>query len=459
MSVTGWYLFGNTFIGVIKKAIALTLSIQIYYVTLQSLLFYKKNLSILTNLPGAIKMGFTEDITKLSEQVRKRADQVVGEESTKMALIVPFLSVLGYDVYDPSEVIPEYVADFAIRRSGQFEKVDYALAINGTKVMLVEAKARGQKAEAHDGQLSKYFNALLTTKVAIVTNSIEYRFFTDLRDKNVMDKEPFFTFNILEYDSKDIDNLKFFHRDNFDIMAITRHAEEMVYVKGMTQLLGNLLRSPSEEFVRFLVTELGTVAPNYEIKGRITGKIIDKFKPIVKKSIQGSLVELMTRSLTPVIDQPVEPPIDVDIEGGDIQPDPQESKVVTTAEEIEAFEKIKAITQTSTSYNYQLQYKDTVSYFGINLVGKSTWWFLRLYLSSQKKSFITRLSVDEVKSLASKFEVQEVSASLGDAASKVIISSVSDLDKLTSLILRCYEAEAAKHQTLTPDLIRMEKSA
>ena len=110
-------------------------------------------------------MGFTEDIVKLSEQVRKRFD------------------ALGYDVYDPSEVMPEYVADFATRRAGQFEKVDYALAINGTKVMLVEAKARGQKAEAHDGQLSKYFNALLTTKVAIVTNGIEYRFFTDLRDK------------------------------------------------------------------------------------------------------------------------------------------------------------------------------------------------------------------------------------------------------------------------------------
>ncbi|MEH2356019.1 hypothetical protein [Nostoc sp.] len=115
MSVTGWYLFGNTFIGVIKKAIALTLSIQMYYVTLQSLLFYKKDLSILTNLPGANKMGFTEEIAKLSEQVRKRADQVVGEEATKMALIVPFLTAVGYDVYDPSEVMPEYVADFAIR--------------------------------------------------------------------------------------------------------------------------------------------------------------------------------------------------------------------------------------------------------------------------------------------------------------------------------------------------------
>ncbi|MHC5674578.1 type I restriction endonuclease [Nostoc sp.] len=403
-------------------------------------------------------MGFTEDIIKLSEQVRKRFDQVVGEEATKMALIVPFLSALGYDVYDPSEVMPEYVADFATRRAGQFEKVDYALAINGTKVMLVEAKARGQKAEAHDGQLSRYFNGLLTTKVAIVTNGVEYRFFTDLRDKNVMDKEPFFTFNILEYDTKDIDNLKFFHRDNFEVTAITNHAEEMVYVKGMTQLLGNLLRSPSEEFVRFLVAELGTVAPSYEIKGRITGKIIDKFKPIVKKSIQGSLVELMTRSLSQEITQPIELEVEQEIEEEEKQQESQESKVVTTAEEIEAFEKIKAITQTSISYNFELQYKDTASYFGINL-GKSTWWFLRLYLSSQKKSFITRLNVDEVKSLALNFEVQEITASLGDTASKVIISSVSDFDKLTLLILKCYEAEAAKHQVFIPDVIRMEKSA
>ena len=77
-------------------------------------------------------MGFTEDIAKLSEQVRKRVDQVTGEEATKMALIVPFLSALGYDIYDPTEVMPEYVADFAIKKAGQFEKVDYALAINGT---------------------------------------------------------------------------------------------------------------------------------------------------------------------------------------------------------------------------------------------------------------------------------------------------------------------------------------
>jgi hypothetical protein len=403
-------------------------------------------------------MGFTEDIAKLSEQVRKRSDQVLGEESTKMALIVPFLSALGYDVYDPSEVMPEYVADFAIRRTGQFEKVDYALAINGNIVMIIEAKARDKKAEAHDGQLRKYFNSLLTTKVAIVTNGIDYRFFTDLRDRNVMDKEPFFSFNIFQYNSKDIDNLKFFHRENFDAAAITNHAEEMVYVKGMTQLLGNLLRSPSEEFVRFLVAELGTIAPIYEIQGRITGKVIEKFKPIVKKSIQGSLVELMTSSLNQEIVQPVEVEVEPEIEEEEKQQESQESKILTTAEEIAAFEKIQAIIQTSKIYKFQVKYKDTTSYFGINL-GKTTWWFLRLYLSSQKKSFITRLNVDEVKSLAPEFEVHELTASIGDAASKVIITSVSDIDKLASLILRCYEAEATKHQAFIPDAIRMEKSA
>ncbi|BAY77387.1 hypothetical protein NIES25_38490 [Nostoc linckia NIES-25] len=403
-------------------------------------------------------MGFTEDIAKVSEQVRKRADQVVGEEATKMALIIPFLSAIGYDIYDPSEVKPEYVADFATRRAGQFEKVDYALAINNNIVMLVEAKARGQKAEAHDGQLRKYFNALVTTKVAVVTNGIEYRFFTDLRDKNVMDKEPFFTFNILEYDSKDIDNLKVFHRDSFDVAAITNHAEEIIYVKGMTQLVGNILRSPSEKFIHFLVSELRASDPKFEFPGNINTKVIDKFKPIVKKSIQGSLLDLMTSSLSREMSQPVKVEVEPEIEEEEQPQDPQESRIVTTAEEIEAFDKIKAITQTSKSYSFELKYKDTASYFGINL-GKTTWWFLRLYLSSQKKSFITRLSVDEVKSLASNFEVQEVTASLGDAASKVIISSVNDFDKLTSLILRCYEAEAAKHQVFTTNLIRMEKSA
>ncbi|MDB9304436.1 type I restriction endonuclease [Nodularia spumigena CS-591/12] len=378
-------------------------------------------------------MGFAEDITKLSKQIRKRIDNVFGEEATKMALIVPFLSALGYDVHDPSEVIPEYIADFAIKKAGQFEKVDYALAINGSIFMLVEAKAYGEKAEAHDGQLSRYFNGLLTTKIAIVTNGIDYRFFTDLRHKNVMDKEPFFIFNILDYQTKDIENLQFFHRNIFDVEAITHHAEEMIYVKAITQLIGNVLRSPSEGFVRFLVSELGTVAPGYEIPGRITAKVIEKFQPIIKKSIQGSLAELRTCSLNQEMAQSGESINFYQSDEPNIEP-----------EELAAFERIQIIIKKSKNSKFEIQYKETANYFGINL-GKVTWWFLRLYLSSTKKSFIARISIDEVKSLASGFLVQEVTATTGEAWSKITISSIDDLDRLARVIIRSYELEAAKH--------------
>lgn len=372
-----------------------------------------------------------------------------------MSLILPFLNALGYDIYDPMEVMAEYIADFAVKKVGQFEKVDYAIAINGNIVMLVEAKARRQKAEAHDGQLSRYFNGVLTTKVAIVSNGIEYRFFTDLRDKNVMDKEPFFTFNIFAYSPKDIENLKLFHRDNFDIAAISRQAEEMVYVKAMTQLIGNFLRSPSDDFIRFLVAELGKVAPGYEIQGRITSKIVDKFKPIVKKSIQDSLVELMTRSLSQEIDIPLEDSKESSLEtGGEVEAERfaedvfeneiEELKIVTTEEELEAFAKIKTIVSGSIHYRFEIKYKDTISYFGIHL-GKVTWWIFRLYLSHKKKSIVIRLPLEVVRGLAPDFEIYEVPVSAGDAASKIIINSVEDIARLTPVILKCYETEAVKH--------------
>ncbi len=246
-----------------------------------------------------------------------------------------------------------------------------------------------------------------------------------------MDDEPFFSFNILNYDQKQIENLKFFHRDNFDSAIIKRHAEEIVYLKGMTQLVDNLLRSPSDEFIRFLVAQLSAIAPSYAVKGKITNRVVEKFRPIVKKSLQSSLVDLMTQSISREMGQPGESPaesqvIEIEDTQDDQEQDLETLKAETTTEELEAFEKVKSIAICSKTCKLEVKYKDGISYFGLN-VGKTNWWFLRFYLSPKKKSFITRLPVDEVKALASDFEVQEVSASMGDAASKVIISSVNDL--------------------------------
>jgi predicted type IV restriction endonuclease len=392
---------------------------------------------------------FSDDIAKVAEQVRKRAEAVSGEEATKMGLIVPFFSTIGYDVFDPTEVIPEYIADFAIKKSGQMEKVDYAISISNAIVMLVEAKARDKKPEAHDGQLKRYFNGLRSAKVAIVTNGIDYLFFTDLRHENIMDDEPFFIFNILNYEQKQVENLKFFHRDNFDALVIKRHAEEMVYLTGMTQLMDGLLRSPSDEFIRFLISQLSSIGSRYAIESKVTSKIVEKFRPIVKKSIQGSLVELMTQSISKEMGQSneISSPTQLMEEVEEIQDElgqnQEDDRVETTVEELEAFEKVKAIVARSVTCTLEVKYKDVVSYFGLN-VGKVTWWFLRLYLSPRKKSFVTRLPIDEVKKLSLGFEVQEMSASFGDTTARVIISSIDDLDILSDLILKCYESEASK---------------
>ncbi|QLE53843.1 restriction endonuclease subunit R (plasmid) [Nostoc sp. C057] len=396
-------------------------------------------------------MGFAEDLVKLSEKVNKNLPIVIGEENTKAAFISPFLSILGYDITDPSEVRHEYFADFGTpTRVKQPKKVDYAIAINSNIVMLVEAKSCKEKPEIHDGQLRSYFNAILTVQISVVTNGVEYRFFTDLENLHMMDKEAFFTFNILDYTSKDVENLKLFHRDNFDASSIKNDAEEMLYSQGISELIDGLLVSPSDKFVHFLIKELGTVAPKFDFRGSVVNaRVINRFKPIVKRSLQSSLLSLITRSVNqemthPADDQPltrsehIDPDINNDLDAE------EKADVITTQEELAAFNRIQAITQTSTKFNIGIQHRDTVSYFGINL-GKTTWWFLRLYLSSGKKSFIARISADEAKILAPDFVIQDVPGINSEMVSKIKIDSVNDFDRLKPLILRCYEMEATKH--------------
>ena len=138
-------------------------------------------------------MAFTDDLSRHIEQVRSRVIHVQkNEQATKQALIVPLLQVLGYDVFDPREVRPEYVADFAVKKQGQFEKVDYAIFLNDTPVMFIECKPAGGELADHDGQLSRYFNATPSVKVAVITDGVRFRAFTDLRTPNIMDPTPWF---------------------------------------------------------------------------------------------------------------------------------------------------------------------------------------------------------------------------------------------------------------------------
>lgn len=143
--------------------------------------------------------------------------------------VVPLLQVLGYDVFDPREVRPEYVADFAVKKAGQFEKIDYTICVGGLPVIFVECKALGAALEDHSGQLSRYFNSTPSVRVAWITDGVRLRVFTDLHQPNIMDVQPWLSIDLLSIKPAEIDALRRFRKADFSPSDISALAEEMVY--------------------------------------------------------------------------------------------------------------------------------------------------------------------------------------------------------------------------------------
>lgn len=396
-------------------------------------------------------MGLSEDLKVLAEQVKKRQAFIKGEEATKQALILPFLQVLGYDIYDPTETQPEYVADFAKKRGGVLEKVDYALHQKGQPAIFIECKAADVAPEDHDGQLARYFNATPSVRIGIVTNGIRYRFFTDLQSQNMMDSAPFMEFNLLSFSDRDVDLIRPFTKEAFNSESIQGFAQEIIFVGKVTNLINELLRNPSESFVRFLLAEVELVS------GRVTKGVVERFIPIVKKSIQTTLLDMMTKSIQQEIAQPnsaaatsapVPPPAAVSAAEAlqaaavAVESAPS-SQIETTEAELEIFRIVQRICADS-PIKQTVGYKDSASYFGINL-GKVTSWFLRAFTNGKKKSLVTRIPIEQASMLARGFEVEATPESLGK--SRVYFNATGDIEKLRALILVAYEDEAKRQSS------------
>lgn len=393
-------------------------------------------------------MAFAEDFARLREQLRNRMAHVTGEESTKQALILPFLSLLGWDVWNPQEVQPEYVADFAKKRtSGQMEKVDYALIRDGSLVMLMEAKSADATLENHDPQLARYFNSTPSVRVGIITNGIDYRFFSDLRAPNVIDERPFFSFNVLSANEQQIEMLRPFTRTFFDPVAIVQHAEEMTYVAALNKVISEQLRNPSDSFLRFLLGEAEVNAGK-----SVTAKVLDRFRPVVKKAIHGSLLELMSRGLTQATETPapaatplppvVQPlastpaaPLSPALQAltacdADADSTPEEKLkrgINTTDEELRAFGTMR----TQLGDPADLYYQDSVNYFSI-FRSVRTRWVARLCFDARRKHIVTRVSTEEAAMLLPGFEIEAAPNGLG--VSRVYFSGDPDLLSVMPLL-------------------------
>ena len=322
-------------------------------------------------------MDFKDIIKQFGEKVERLKSQINTEEATKNAFIMPFINALGYDVFNPLEVVPEYVADLGIKKG---EKVDYAIMKDDKAVILVECKHWGESLDPHNSQLFRYFHTS-EARFGLLSNGVIYRFYTDLIQPNKMDEKPFFEFNVTDIKDNQIEELKKFHKSNFEIENIINTASELKYMNELKSLINLEFLTPTEGFVKFFAKQV--------YPGMLTSKILEQFTSLTKKSIQQYINDLITERLRSALQKENATVQLEDVqESSTVLSDNAESKIETTQEEIEGYLIVKTILRRKTKAD-RIVYRDSQSYFAILLDDNNRKPICRLHFNGVKRYIST----------------------------------------------------------------------
>lgn len=222
-------------------------------------------------------MDFVDKISDWQSHAREQIkliemDPDPKEEDTKIAVIQPFINkVLGYNTANLNEVKSEVNTDY-----GSF-KIDYAIFKDGAPIILIECK------KCADILDKKYLNQLKTyypgikgakSKFGILTNGIQYQFYTDIQDENILDSKPFFEFNLLNINDSDIKILSYFNKSE-DINNARQIAEELKKRKDLRNKIEELLEDPPKDFVKFMAKQVGVSFVGESVVKEYTSLIID----------------------------------------------------------------------------------------------------------------------------------------------------------------------------------------
>lgn len=323
-------------------------------------------------------MNLKETLETLNKVASENSELIKNEESTKQFLILPFLNGLGFDTYSPKEVTPEFTADFHKKN----EKVDYAITLNGQPRIFVEAKSIHTKIVKNAPQLSRYFSTFPSVKLGILTNGIEYHFFTDLNNANIMDNKPFFIFNITSYTEEDFEHLIKFSKNLYDEETIKTLAESLIYFHSFKSVIKEIFDTPSDDFIKFVIKE--------RFKFKVTQQFINTSRPIIQKSIHEAISEVISEKFNIDVTQPTAEPVAAGVATAVVE----EKKIYYTQEEInslntfEDFEGVTVVFPQAAAYktlmktseeNYSVEKGNPLSDFFISSVvaqGSTTFGYL-----------------------------------------------------------------------------------
>ena len=318
-------------------------------------------------------MDFEDRVREISTRVSKRLEMVATEEATKNALIMPFIQgVLGYNVFDPSEVVPEFTADIGGKKG---EKVDYAILQDGTPIILIECKAYGVDLEKDPAaQLARYFHTT-DARLGIVTDGVRYRFFSDLEKTNVMDDRPFLEIDLLDPDSIEINELRNFAKATFDQDTLLANARDLKFLREIKRILSSDWTDPSEEFVRYLMAQA--------YSGPKTRQRLEQFTRLAKRATQEFLADSIRDKFRTVL-QGAQSASDAPPTVPDAADEPEEDAIVTTDDEWQAYYAIKAIVR-DVLEPQRIGIRDLKSYCAIVLDNRATRTICRLYFHRSQK--------------------------------------------------------------------------
>lgn len=324
-------------------------------------------------------MEFLEKLTSLASKVRLQGAAIQTEEATKNAFVMPFINtVLGYDVFDPQEVTPEFVCDVGTKKG---EKIDYAIMKDGEVQILIECKKIGESLSInHASQLFRYFH-VTSARISILTNGQVYRFFTDLDAPNKMDEKPFLELDLLDIDEYSVPELIKLTKSAFDVDSIISAAGELKYVSQLKKLIGAQVSKPEDDFVKFFASRV------YE--GVITQKVREQFFELTRKALAQFLNDQINERLKSAMSGAIQPTLTSLSVASSTNPDIQEQneaedKILTTLEELEGYHIVRAVVRSVVDAKRIVQ-RDTQSYFGILLDDNNRKPICRLHFNRSQK--------------------------------------------------------------------------
>jgi len=331
-------------------------------------------------------MDFIDKVRELSARIPKQLDNIQTEEATKHAILMPFMAILGYNVFDPTEVTPELCADVGIKKG---EKVDYAILRDGKPIILFECKHHSAElGKVHASQLYRYFT-VTEARFGVLTNGLVYWFYTDLEAPNKMDAKPFFEFNLLDIKESAVEELKKFSKSSFDLDFILTTASELKYTREIKRLLLEQMHEPTDDFVRFFASKVYC--------GKVTQSVRELFFQLTKQAFKQVINDQINERLKSALatDNTIVDSTASDALSGAVSVNPSEttSSTETTEEEREGYYIVRAILR-EVALPKRIAMRDVQSYCGILLDDNNRKPICRFHFNSIQK-YLTFFDTDK----------------------------------------------------------------